>query len=826
MCGSSVGYAQIKDTLRINDSAVDDPIMYSARDSIYTDLRTKTVHLYGDAKVDYGSIKMNAGYIMIDLNKNEVLAKYAFDADSNEVEAPTFTDGSDEIKARTIRYNFDTEKGFIEEVAIQQDENFLYMETAKRHSNEEVHFKKGRFTTCNLEEPHYHFQLSKAVMIPNKRIVSGPMNLYISNVPTPIGLPFSVIPQAEERSKGLVFPEFVPTSQYGFGLNDLGYYLPINDYVQTTFYGSIYSRGSWGLRNQTDYFRKYAFKGNLNLGFQQFRSGFPTNTSSNKLTFIWSHQKDRKSSPYWSFTSKVNFISDNNNQNNLDPLNPNYFNNTLASDINLSRAFPGKPVTAGLKLNLRQNSISENVSLTSPILNVNMTRIFPFRSLVNGSRGWRQAISQFGVTYNFEGQNRAVFGDSLIRQNDFQGINDRFLNGINQSMTMQTTIGIFKNTVKITPSLNYSNKINFQSSARSFDTTTNTFLVDTLQRTSMGHNVSFNAQATTVIYSYYRFVGKKEPLLRHLLTPTVSFRYIPSLNEPITETAINGIDTFTVTYSPTDISIYSIGSTRDQALLNFGFNNTFELKRKSEKDTVDGFKRTRIVDAFTINGNYDFLKDSMNLSDISLALRVNPIPWLNFVSNATFSPYSWVDSTGAKTADFALNERGTLGRFLTTNFTTTITLTSKESRDKLNETVDLLSQNWNSDYNYFLLHPEHAINFDIPWKVSLSHVYTINTNQNITEFNSDRFNQLQTLMLNGDVSFTKRWKLSTTTNLDLTEFDITNSRFTLTRDMHCWALSFFWTPVGLNKSFVFSIRNTSALFQDAKIDIRKPPAFL
>ncbi len=825
-----VSYAQDsepRDTLVIEKSDLDAPIFYNARDSIYTDLKNKQVHLYGDAKVDNGEIKMSAGYILIDLDKNEVLAKYSYDRDSNKVEFPLFSDGSDDIKASSIRYNFNTEKGFIEEVAIVQDEMHLYMEIAKRHANEEIHFKKGRFTTCDLEEPHYHFQLSKAVLIPNKRIVSGPMNLWIGGVPTPLGLPFAVIPQSEEKSKGLIFPQFVPISQFGFGIQDLGYYIPINDNLQTTFYGTLYSRGSWGLKNVTDYSKRYGYRGSVNAGFQQFKSGFPQNTNDNKFSLGWVHTKDAKSSPFWGFSANVNYISDNNSQNNLDPINPQYFNNTFNSDINLSRRFPNIPIlSAGMKLGLRQNSISNNVSLTSPILNVNVTRFYPLKKLVNGTKGWRQLLARFGVTYNFEGKNQALFSDSLIPNRDFQGINDNFMNGMSQTLAMQTTASLFKNTWKLTPSLNYGNKINFQQINRIYYQPSDSLIVQNLPTLGTADDLSLNVQLTTVVYSYYRFIGKKKPLVRHVLTPSFSYRYIPNLNANKTIYDGFGANRDTIIYSPFERSLYSVGNTRSQKLITFGFNNTLELKRKSDKDTVDGFKRTRLIDAFSITGNYDFLKDTNNLSNISLNLRISPIKWLNFVSTSSFSPYGWNEATGATTRFFALDSNGRIGRFLNTNLTTTITFTSKESREKIKETQNKIEENWTADYTYFALHPEHAINFDIPWKFTLSHVYNVRVNQNINKFSTDRLNQLQTLMVTGDVSFTKRWKLATTTNLDLESAKITNSRFTLTRDMHCWALAFHYTPIGNNKSFLFSIRSTSMLFTDAKIDIRKPPSFL
>lgn len=827
MSGVASGYSQSieKDTLVPNDDDFEEPIYYGAEDSIYTDVKNEVIHLYKAAFIDNGDIRMDAGYIMIDLKKNEVLAAYRYDEDSNMVELPHFTDGGDEITAQKVRYNFDTQKAFIEEVAIQQDENFLYMGVAKRQANEEIHFLKGRFTSCNLEEPHYHFQLSKAVLVPDKRIVSGPMNLWILGVPTPLGLPFSIIPQMEDKTQGLMFPEIVMPSTFGFGFKDLGYYIPINDNLQTTIYGSLYSRGSWGVRNRTDYAKRYRFTGYLDLGFQQFRRGFPDSTFSNKSTVQWQHSKDVKSNPYWNFRSNVNFQSDNQTKNNLDPNNDQYFNNSLNSDIIISRNFPGKPLKMGAKLSLRQNSISENISLSSPVVNANMTRIFPFKKVIKPgkSNGLKELLRSFSVTYNFEGQNRATFGDSLLPQRDFDGISSTFMNGISQDTKLQTTASVFKNTLKITPSVSYNNYINFQQIEKTFDSNQSLTVTDTIQQFGMSHDLRVNASMTTVLYSYYRYIGKNKPILRHVMTPSISYSYRPNLNT--VKSYIT--DTDTIRYSPFENSLYQIRTTNDQQIVTFGINNTFELKRKSEKDTVDGFKRTRIIDALSVRGSYDIMDSITPLSDISMSMRISPVSFLNIVTNANFSPYDWNDTTGATLTDFAIkSDRNTLGRFTTVNLTTSLTFTSKKGRERLKNAVDNIDKNWNADYNYYYLHPEEFLDFEIPWKMTFSHVYTISANQNINEFNSKRLNQVQTLMMQADVSFTKRWKISTRTNLDLMTTKITNSRISLVRNMHCWMLSFDWTPIGLNKSFVFSLRSTSPLLQDVPINLRKPPTFL
>lgn len=823
MFGSNVVFGQ--DTIYVNDDSMGDISKYGARDSLYADIKKQQLHLYGNAYVETEGINLTAGYILVDMAKNELLATYAYDADSNRVELPLFKDGADQIEAHTLKYNLTTKKAYIEEVKIVQEEMFLYMGTAKRQSNEDIHFKNGRFTTCDLDEPHYHFQLSKAVMVPDKRIVTGPMNLWIANVPTPLGLPFSYIPQQEDRTHGLIFPELVPTSIYGSGLNDLGYYFPINDYLQTTAYLKIYTRGSWGLRNSTQYAKKYKFTGNFDIGFEQFKRGFPDSSSINKFSVLWRHQKDLKSNPYWNFSSNVNFVSNNDTKQNLDVINADYFKNTLLSDINLNRSFPGKPYRMGAKLSLSQNSTSGNIALTSPFVNFNTSQFFPLKRFVRGSQPWKQLIQRFGVIYSLEGQNKSTFQDTLLRDENYSAIGRQFMNGFQQRVTIQTTGGLFKNVLKITPSVNYSTKMNFQQIRKSYNESGDSTFYDTLRVFGTAHDVSFNLSGTTVLYSYYRFVGKKQPLLRHVMTPNVTFSYIPSLNRTISDSI--GPNKLVRTYSPFERSVYSSSSNgKDQALLSFNLNNSFELKRKSDKDTVTGFQKIKIIDALTVNGNYDFIKDSMNLSYINLQMRISPFPWVNFVATSQFSPYGWVDSTGREIKEFALNSNGTLGRTITNSFATTLTLTSKASRDRIEENQEVVAENWNADYDYFYLHPEYILDFEIPWKVNISHILNLNRNMNKFAPTERDYNQIQTIVINGDLNFTKRWKVATTINTDLKTLKITNANFQLTRNMHCWNLSFYWTPIGFNKSFLLSIRNSSSIFKDAKLDFRKPPAFL
>jgi lipopolysaccharide export system protein LptA len=824
MCTKVLVTAQ--DTLYVNGESLNQIVTYKASQKIVHDVKLRRIYLYGNAEVQSEGFSLKAGYILIDIDSNQVEASYRVDSLGAKVEFPELTEGSETIRCETLKMNYKTQKAYIKALAIKQDEFYFKMGTAKRQANKELHLRQGILTTCDLDDPHYHFQLSKGVLVPKERVVTGPMNLWVSGIPTPLGLPFAFIPiNQKERTSGLLFPEFIPLSAYGFGFQNLGWYFPISERYQTSVYANLYSRGSWGLRNDLDYAKRYGYTGRLSLGFQQFNSGFPTNDKRNKVTVSWTHRKAPKSNPYWDFSSSVNFISDNQSKNSLDPINPEYFSNSFNSDINLARNFPGKPINTGLKMSLRQNSIAKNISLMSPVFNVNVTRVFPFKDVFEtADKNWKKTIQRIGVTYNLEGQNRSQFADSLLTNGDFNAISQRLMNGVSQGISIQTNTGLFKNAVKINPSLNYGNKINFQQIVKSYDPVENKTQIDTLRQMAMRHELNFSLTATTVLYGYYRFVGPKQARLRHLMTPNIGYRYTPGWNPLVTANA--GPNQAPISYSPFERSIYQVGSVREASLLTFGINNTAELKFKSAQDTLTGYKKIRLIDQFSITGNYDFTKDTMQLSDLALNLRISPANWINFVSNAQWSPYAW-NATGATTGVYAWQNAQQLGRLTTTNLTTTVVVAPKKDRKKIQDHSTLFNeQDWNADYNYYALHPERAVYYDIPWKMNLSHVYGIRANQNISTSNPNPWLFVQTLVLSGDLSFTKRWNLSGNLNFNIQDARLTNAYFSLNRNMHCWALSFYYVPIGGNKSFLLTIRNTSSIFKDAKLEFRRPPSFL
>lgn len=827
---STALFGQTQERIVRVDNALESPVTYSCRDSIYANLQTKVVFLYGEALVLFEGIELTADYIEMDLENKTVTATYTTNQDGERVGIPKFKEGAEELTAASLKYNFETEKAYIQELDTKQEENYLHMAVAKKQANDQIHFLQGRFTTCDLKDPHFHFQLSKAVLVPEKRIVSGPVNLWVRGVPTPLGLPFSFIPTSNDQKKtGILFPQIVPFSNWGFGLQDLGYYFPIknSDKIQTTLYGSLFSGGTFGVRNETQYKKLYKYNGRLNIGFNRFKSAFPSQNILQKIVVQWSHKQEAKANPYWRFNSSVNFISDNNQTTSFEDENETLLNNSFNSDINLSRTFPTLPITIGLKSSLKQNSISKNIDLELPTFSFDVQRFFPFRVLRTNPIGGAKFYEKIGFTYNLESQNNVSFADSLLKNRDFQSIQNQFKNGFYQTIKVNTAIPIFKNRATITPSFNYATRGNFQATRKFFDPTLDQ-VKDSLVNNEFGlvHNASARLDITSQVYAYYQFIGKNKTKMRHVITPNLGLNYSPNLDLYRDQTlTINSIDSV-FNFRPYANSLYRDTDDGESFLLTYSINNTFEIKRKNTRDTTEEFTKTRIIDALSVRGNYNFLKDSLQFSNINVAFRSSPIPSLSFVASGNFNIYGWDEENGEGSNNFAFRENGQLGRFLTTQLVTTYIVASKKSKEKIAKNADNVDSDWEADYNYYRLHPHEILDFEIPWKVSFSHSWFTNINTDSAQFVARNRRHTQTIAVTADANFTKRWKVGINTNYDLVNQKLVQTRVTLDRNLHCWQLGFSWIPAGVNPSFSLRLNATSALFKDAKLELRKPPEFL
>lgn len=805
-----------------NLNGLNSPVHYQANDSIVADIPDQVVRLYGSAEVNFEDITLNAELIEIDMEKNEVVATYGLDSVGNPIGKPVFSSGGESSTCEYMKYNFETKKGFVKEVRMQQGEGYIHMSSSKVQPSEEIHFRDGKFTTCDKEEPHFHFNLSKAIVVPEKRIVTGPVYMEIFNVPTPLAAPFGFFPNSETKKAGIIIPEIQTSQQYGFGLENLGYYIPLGDYWETYFYGSIFTSGSWAAENRTNYYKRYKYQGGLGIRFEQFRGKFYDSFDLlNKWTINWNHTQDPKAHPTLKFTSNINFVSDNTQQTSLDAINPNYFNNTFNSSINVTKRWKAGQFngTMGLQTSLQQNSQSGNYNLELPRYNLSVGR-FDLGVLRKSKIGtkWYEKIN---VTYNMNARNNIQAPDSIFTLGELDQLNDYTLNGVEHRTVIQSNLRLFGGRFTFTPSANYREYWNFQYEDRTWNEAESK--VDTTERNQFlsARDLSFSGNLANNVFSYYKFHGPQETKFRHVASSSIGFTYTPDMNLyeeiQIDEEGNTGF------YSPFNQSLYREGGRGASGVINFRVNNTLEMKRRNKRDTINNaFQTYKIVDAFTINGNYDLLKDSMNLSNISLAFRTAKfLKVFSFQTSGSFSPYSWDNTTGEILSEYAWNGGQRIGRFRSAKGVINARF-GNNGRNSGSGSIMKKQKPGGADDD------QESNGYEIPWLLNLSYniSYTRLSSNNALGEPVDTFNLIQTVRANGNVNLNNKWKIDYVVNLDLQELEVPSFNIGIWRDLHCWETSLMYQQFGplfpevgiSNWSVLFKIGVKASMFQDIKYD--------
>lgn len=380
-----------------------DIINYKAKDSIRLSVDGKKMYLYKDAYIKYLQTELTADYIELDMENNIAYASGLPDTAGNIIGKPKFKDGSQEFESLDLKYNFKTGKGFVKEIVTQQGEGYIQGKLTKKMSDSVYCVKNGWYTTCDQHDhPHFYIRMSKAKMIKDKKVISGFANLYIEDVPLPLAIPFGFFPITKKGTSGIIMPTYGEERMRGFNLRDGGYYWFINDYVDLTLTGTIYTNGSWGVNAGSNYRKRYKYNGTFNFSLSRNHTsekGLSDYSQSKDWSIRWTHAQDAKANPYSTFSASVDMSSSSNNYYNATNIN-DIANQRKQSSITWSKKWPDLPfnITAGFTHN--QNSRDTMISLSFPNLNFRVSQIYPFRKKDRvGKIKWYENI---GFTYNAE----------------------------------------------------------------------------------------------------------------------------------------------------------------------------------------------------------------------------------------------------------------------------------------------------------------------------------------------------------------------------------------------------------------------------------------
>ena len=826
-----------KDSVKPKKQLLEDKIKRSAVGYEKINQKKKQMTLYDKAELYYQDIELKAGIIVMDYEKNEIYAGRLKDSTGQYTQLPVFKQGQNVIEPDSIRFNYKTKKALVWNSRTEQNEFRIKSEVTKRENDSVYFMKRARFTTSkDIENPEYYFQTSKVKFVPGKKVVVGFTHMVIANVPTPIVMPFAFFPMTETSQSGIIMPTFNDTRLRGYSLQNGGYYFALSDNYDLALLGDYYTNGSYALRGESSYAKRYRFRGNINIRFENLitsERGYPDYSKSNIYNIQWSHSKDQKSNPNSRFSASVNLGSSTYFQQSINQVNNNSrLNNTLSSSISYSKTFNSVPqVNMSLSATHSQNTQTQTINMTLPSLQINVDRIFPFAPKDGAKKGFLKNIN---LQYSVKADNRIETTDEFFfKPQMFRDAKS----GFQHSIPLSTNFKIFK-YLSASTSANYNEVWYFKTNKKSFDVLTNKVIDTDVNGFDAFRTYSFSSSLGTTIYGTFNFGNKKRiQSIRHVMRPSASFGYTPSFEKYFDTYASDGSGTIIKEYTRFEKGIYGAPGLGNSKVMSFDLSNTFEAKVTDRDSTKIVPKKIMLLNNLNLHTDYNATSDSLRWSPLRISGGTTFFDnKMNVNFGTTLDPYA-IDNSGRRINTFNINNGGSLFRMTSSNMTLNYSLSSKDGdeKEKKNDQGernggrpdDLYGTNTDfSDRRESQFGDENKdkkeettefFKSKLPWDLTMAY--------SLTYSNSNRENKIigNTLSLSANVDLTSKWKFGASSGYDFVQHGVTYTQLRFERDLLSWRMDFNWQPFGDNAFWGFFIGIKSGVLSDIKWEKRTVP---
>lgn len=815
---TATGTSALEDSLgiRISPDALPSVVTADASDSVVLNMSDNIFELYGDAKVNYEEMKLSAHKVTYLQANNIVTASLPEDSALAAKTKPEFTQGQEKFTYDSLQYNFKSKRAIVRNARSQYGEGFVISEQVKRNPDQSIYGLHSIYTTCALEKPHFGINAKKIKLIPNRVVASGPANIHIEDVPTPLFLPFGLFPITQGQRSGFKIPTYTIEEQRGIGLLNGGYYFSISDKVDLLTEANFYTKGSWAANMISSYSNRYRYNGGLAFRYAYNKMGEAyetTATVTKDFNIQWAHRTDPKSRPGVSFNASVDAGTSTYNANNT--LNTNQIlQNQYQSNITYTKQWQNKPYSLSVSARHSQNTQSRLVNVTLPEVNFFIAQFNPFQNNKRVGARWYDKIT---TQYTFTGINQTSFYDSSF---SFSNISlDNMQNGMLHTIPISATYNVAR-FINLTVRSTYKEYWLTRRMYKQFNTITDK--LDTTQYNGFFTARDFDAgvDLNTRIYGMKMFKKGRIAGIRHVLTPGVGFGYLPDYAaNPFNYgyyTRLNRTD------QPTYQSAYE-GSIpgapgfnqfgRIRSAINFGIDNNLQVKIRTKKDTT-GFKNIRIIDNFKIGSAYDFAADSFNLSHFNMNFATMLFNVLNLTANASFDPYAFDYATGIRKKELMWDGNGGIMRFQNASVSLAGGIQGKK-KDAKNAASD--------EYKRMMMYGRYNdyVDFNIPFNLNFSYVLGISKQYS-------KFSKSDTLVfsqhyigVDGDINITSRWKIGINTGYDFNSNQLQITSINIYRDMHCWEMRMSTIPFGERKNYYFTLQVKASVLQDLKLVRRR-----
>ncbi len=822
----------------MSPDSLDAKVEYGSVDSNYLDKIERRVYLFGKAYVKYKDLSITADYIVVDLDSSIATAEPLQDSLGQWTGIPEFKMGTEEFKAKKMRYNFRTRIGKIYEAVTQQGELYIHGEETKFVANadtvhhDDILYAKGALiTTCTAEHPHFGIRASKVKTIPDKLAVIGSSNLEIFGVPTPLWIPFGFYPVSNERQAGLILPrDYERSMEQGFGLRDVGYYLPLNDNIDLKFLSDIYFNGTWGVGLLSNYTKRYKYKGSVELRYSDRiteASDSYVKQSARSFFISISHQQDPKANPNQTLGGQISIQSNGFQSRNYNDA-ASVLTNTYTSNFSYSRRFPGKPYSFSAAFSHSQNTNTHLVTILFPEFNFRLNRIYPFQNKNRvGPEQWYEKIA-----FQYAGTARTQLNTTdttLFDKVAWQ----KYQYGLQHKMNASLNFNALK-YFNFTPAVDYGETWFFKTRNNTFlfdpndpafvkkdtiwspDSSTFYIQLDTVSNGRVNNDtlvtgfVPFRTFSASISMSTQLFgeIDFKRGWLRgirHVMKPSIGFSYSPS-----SPSSYYQYVNFSVLYpdslqrysrftgllygaNPTDIK---------QANINYSINNIFEAKYFSKRDSTE--KKLKLFDNISVGGSYNIAADTLKASPINIAGNTRFFKGITTLTvGATYSVYA-LNAKGQLINTTYLKETGHLLRFDNLRLRFSTRLSYNDIKGLLSPAHSTTHENNTTRSNKGPVNVQDEFlnllsNFTISHDLYISRIGRTGKDTTLVTTNS--------VNLVGSMRVTPNWSVNFgNIGYDFRTKQLTYPDIGLTRDLHCWQMSFSFQPDRNTYSFYIGVK--------------------
>jgi len=829
--------------IKISDEGLDDIIDYGSTDSSFVDLKENQIHLFGNAFVKYKQYDLKAGYIIFDFDDNEASAFQLEDLKGRKTQKPDFTDGTNAFKSNGLRFNFKTSKGLIFDAVTQEGEftihgsrtKFVSKDADSTSVEDQIYNENAKVTTCNADHPHFAFRVRKLKVVPNKLAIMGLSQLEIMGIPTPIILPFGFFPLVEGRSSGIIFPNnFEYDDNLGIGFREIGYYFPINDYMDLRVTGDIYTRGTHRLNAVSQYKKRYKYSGNIQLSYAN-NIGESTldgsRTSNKSYSLKVTHNQDAKAHPYRSIGGNINLST-----NRYDQINTNAYENVVNNKINSNffykHSMPGTPFSFSAGLAHFQDNQTRAVRITLPDVKLNMTTIYPFKSKKGGKEGWYERIT-FDYDAKFknyvEATDTTLFTDE-VWENLQTGISHKATSGASFNVLKYFNVSVNADLEQFVLTRTQDRTLDPELILDSIGVVVDQLGIRTIEYdTTYGQINEFfdnglatvekfgmNASINTQRFATVRFKKGWLRGLRHTAKPSIGFSFRPDTQnkyQDSVEVSSNPSMIDEVTYfNPYRGGAFNPSFNSKQMALTYGINSFFEGKYWSKADSTE--KKFKLLNAFNINGSYNFAADSLKFSPLSIRGNTSFFKGITSVNFDARYQFYEKNENGRLINETVWNNSRRPVKFDNFNLTVTNGLTIGKIRELIFGSGKSESKSSTGDRNTNKKNVKNQGKSLADWvdNFRFNHQFRYRVQKQNNGVDTG-FVQSHSIKFSGNIELTDSWNLSVTNiSYDLVNKKFVFPQFSLNRDLHCWTMQFSWSPAIEVYSFFIGVKSSSLSF--------------